>query len=32
VIGSTVLLFVVCRPVACKQSDGSNTLLYGGLL
>jgi len=32
VTGNTVLLFVVCRPAACKQLDGSNTLLYGGLL
>ena len=31
-IGSTVLLFEVCRPATCKQSDGSNTLLYGGRL
>jgi len=32
VTGNTVLLFVVCRPSACERLDGSNTLLYGGLL
>jgi len=32
VIGNTVLLFVVYRLTAFWWSDGSNTLLYGGLL